>query len=458
MESYKDVLMSQPPAMYTLPAQQLQTSSISLENYKGILLCARPTNVPHGVSTQLRGSNGEYLTTATGAPAPTFIPGGGSNTQLGLGPSMEDRMLAERNHRIRLENTKNRRANTYAVVTRHKRWLRSFAEQMRKMKEEEVSREVEMARRAAFLRKQQAQKRVETVVQPRVQSEDVGSGGRDLEINEKSRVGVPGTDDEEKKGKGGRKGNKKKPKWALTEDEALEDEIAEADDLLKFAKNLDYDKYISDYEVAGALAVMRDRVKEIARENNWSKESMEQAVNECSESSVGYEEDEEGEDGEDEHKDSHIAQQKPKKLTSTTAARKAVSAHAAEHSKGWDNSTSIAGVLRSALMLDTIRLAERILLSSPSIQKIHNKFSLARVLQRCVVSGEDVTEAMQKPSIGGCKGLEREPVVVKMQPAATGLEPLAAGAGTGERRVLVDMQKAKDRTQGLPYLYRCPAI
>ena len=52
----------------------------------------------------------------------------------------------------------------------------------------------------------------------------------------------------------------KKPAWAMTEAEADEFEDDEADLLVEFAKDLDYDAYIDDLEVRQALSVIRERI------------------------------------------------------------------------------------------------------------------------------------------------------------------------------------------------------
>ncbi|KAH9600732.1 hypothetical protein LSM04_003435 [Trypanosoma melophagium] len=472
MESYKDVLLSKAPAMYDRTGQ---APGISLENYKGILLSARPANLPYGPSSQLRGgpAGTARLITAGGEVAPAFVPAGTVETPAGLGPSAEERATMERNHRMRLENYKSRRANACTVLTRHRRWLRSFAEQVRKMKDDEIQREIELARRAEQVR-QQAQRRAETIIQSTNVEDPTKSATKEgAQCSQQPKLPVmvePGrtaspADEEGKKKDASKKKKKRKPKWALTEDEALDDDLADADDLLEFAKNLDYDKFIDDYEVAGALAIMRERVEEIARENNWSKEAIERAANDSVAGDTDDGEDYEGNEAvgggssprnDRERREGGVHQPV---ISTAAAAKKAVPHNAAGHTKEWDGSKSIGVVLRRAIFRDTLQLAERILASSKSMQKIHTKFSLARVLQRCVLDGTDATEAMQKPSIGGSKGLDAVPRVVKVHPDATGLETGGTGgADAGSQRVLVEMQHSKERTQGLPYLYRCPAI
>lgn len=57
---------------------------------------------------------------------------------------------------------------------------------------------------------------------------------------------------------------------------------AEIDDLLEFAYELDYEKYMEDYEVRQALGIIKDRVKEMTQEEDW-KEKMAQEWNEANE-------------------------------------------------------------------------------------------------------------------------------------------------------------------------------
>ena len=71
------------------------------------------------------------------------------------------------------------------------------------------------------------------------------------------------------------KANKKrkagKPAWATTEKEQEEQKEAEIDDLLEFAYELDYEKYMEDYEVRQALAIIKDRVQEMTKEEDWKE-------------------------------------------------------------------------------------------------------------------------------------------------------------------------------------------
>ena len=58
-------------------------------------------------------------------------------------------------------------------------------------------------------------------------------------------------------------GAKGKPAWAMTEKQQEEEKEQEIDDLLEFAYDLDYDKYMEDFEVRQAFEVIRERIAEI---------------------------------------------------------------------------------------------------------------------------------------------------------------------------------------------------
>ena len=51
---------------------------------------------------------------------------------------------------------------------------------------------------------------------------------------------------------------------------------AEIDELLEFAYELDYEKYMEDYEVRQALAIIKDRVNELTQEPNWKEQIAEE--------------------------------------------------------------------------------------------------------------------------------------------------------------------------------------
>ena len=53
---------------------------------------------------------------------------------------------------------------------------------------------------------------------------------------------------------------KSKPAWAMTEQQLEEKKEAEIDDLLEFAYELDYEKYMDDFEIRQVFSIIKDRV------------------------------------------------------------------------------------------------------------------------------------------------------------------------------------------------------
>jgi hypothetical protein len=67
-----------------------------------------------------------------------------------------------------------------------------------------------------------------------------------------------------------------KPAWATTEKQQEDFKEAEIDDLLEFAYELDYEKYMEDFEVRQALAVIKERVVKIKEEPDWKEKMAEE--------------------------------------------------------------------------------------------------------------------------------------------------------------------------------------
>ena len=65
------------------------------------------------------------------------------------------------------------------------------------------------------------------------------------------------------------KKGKSRPAWAVTKKMEEEEKEKEVDDLIEFAYDLDYEQYMEDYEVRQALAIIKDRVKEIKKDDEW---------------------------------------------------------------------------------------------------------------------------------------------------------------------------------------------
>lgn len=59
--------------------------------------------------------------------------------------------------------------------------------------------------------------------------------------------------------------------WAMTEKDLEDKKEDEIDELLEFAYELDYEKYMEDLEVRQALALIKNRVQEIKKDTDWKE-------------------------------------------------------------------------------------------------------------------------------------------------------------------------------------------
>ena len=57
----------------------------------------------------------------------------------------------------------------------------------------------------------------------------------------------------------------------MTEKDLEDQKEDEIDELLEFAYELDYEKYMEDFEVRQALAIIKDRVSEIKKDDDWKQ-------------------------------------------------------------------------------------------------------------------------------------------------------------------------------------------
>lgn len=60
-----------------------------------------------------------------------------------------------------------------------------------------------------------------------------------------------------------------KPAWAMTEKQTEDVKEEEIDNLLEFAYELDYEKYMEDFEVRQAVNVIKSRVQELTKGDDW---------------------------------------------------------------------------------------------------------------------------------------------------------------------------------------------
>lgn len=286
----------------------------SLGNFKGVMLCNRPAQIPGSLQTLVGPSSGGVYSSHPSRPA--FVSAVVAEDTLGLPPVRHARVQAipRRESKVKSDD----------VTWRHKKWLTEFQErriQIQQTMQERVQQHQERAKR--FTEKSQAMRDAirgiqssttdrdekasaieKVLLNPLSSSDDDSSIKRRfvpteyVDVSQQYPAGAPlpvprnATDEEigelnalpadvaaaavtaaigssapaasSNSFSAGARGGKKiasKPGWARTSAEADAHLDAEADELLEFANGLDYDKYMDDLEVREAIRFVKERVK-----------------------------------------------------------------------------------------------------------------------------------------------------------------------------------------------------
>lgn len=478
MEDFKDVMLSEVPAGgHSRPYGGYQPNNMhsvgTFENYKGILLCDRP-------------SENKILHTG---PQPFLPPGAVEDSVLGLQPSSEQ---YKRHMEARRSAANKKKVNT--VQHAHRKALKDLNEKKMQEKLDAVEAAIQAdEKKEKFQAKQRELRRqivdgtfprsnpaaVMGAIAPGQDPEATfgvlpSARGSDKESPKSSlppvppppvshvRMQAPADDDtgsnaadmaelssnkstgskrrptpKASPGAGGKPKKSSKPKWAMTEEEALDAELSETGNLVRFAEELDFEKYLDDYEIREALSIMRERVEELKEEE--AKERGETYERRADDDNMSV--------------DSRASAPVRRGERSRYGRPRGDTMDGDEmyqREQDWDNVSSYSTMSdRKKRMISdqAIALAEKILLNSSSLKGVHSKQSLARLLED--ITHKNYNQEKAKPKAP----MDLGPPI--QQPAVASH---AATATTEPPRVLTQLKKSTDYVQNLPYLYRCPSI
>lgn len=395
-----------------------------LGNFKGVMLCNRPV----GEST-LRLEGGDRDQPFRSMIAASY------GEQLGLNPCKNYEQHTVKTH------------GPSAALRRHVRWLKELQAEMRQERAQAEAEEQQHAERKqrvkAFSEKQregvremihteQDRKALERALdQPGSKAAAAEYGAKSTPAMGEYGGKVAGSGDVPKRKPSA------KPMWAMTEQEKDDFEEGEADQLIDFAENLDYDRYVGDFEFRQALDALKDRTGKLQKEQDAFKEALLRDFNARPS----------GEDA--------SAGNSPRRLEdgldgvsvlgseySAGACRRSRSQD--EHARGagrddWDSSTSCAEE-RPVVDRGLKQAAEHVLDSNPQLRAVHSKGSMQRVIERQrerqLAAPEQVYDLLETMRRDG--------------PAVTPV--IVASADTQQR-----LHKQVAPSQ-LPYLYRCMSI
>lgn len=380
-----------------------------LGNFKGVMLCNRPND-----DSKMASDMKEPFRSAVA-----------QTSELGLTPVRN------------FEPTVKKRGPS-AALRRHVRWLRELQEQMREERhqveqegqdEEEKKQKLKatfdkhreavrdmMKERDDKKREEQAAAKAEKAAKA---AEAKAKSAETLPLSEIAHAAATAIETE--KERLAQPPKVSKPLWAMTEQEKDHFEEEEADDLINFVENLDFDKFVGDLEFRQALGALKDRTGKLKKEQDAFKDELLANFN------ASYDDDEDGVDGQSVFGDL-------KSEYSVASSRRSRKEGRENVQKDWDNSTNAED--RPAVDQEVKEMAEAVLEANPKFRAIHSGASVQKIIEK--VRGDQAVEVN---------------LVDHMRLEAPCPVPVITASSDTQNR----LYKPVDPSM-LPYLYRSPAI
>lgn len=366
-----------------------------LGNFKGVMLCNRPTEV--SIDRAVSGGDGPPPFKSTVSAT--------HNDQLGLNPN-RPQLNTDSQAKLR---------GPSAALRKHVKWLKQLQKEMgeerSKIDEEQVRAEKKKEKMKNFCEKQRE------AVKTLLNSED-----------EVTREHIEGAIEHAGAGTKTKDGKRVKPLWAMTEQEKDSFQEKESDDLLSFADNLDFDQYIGDLEFRQNLEVLRDRAGKLSKEQDAFKEAIVSEFNEDEDTTAAGSPREDG--GFDGLEGSSLG-------VPEADGGKRYKRKGGDEVPDWDSSTCMGDESKVAASEDR-ELAAAILEQHPGVRGIHSEKSVQKILEKQREKERakelvDLVEHLKKDASAP------DPVIVTSSDVK----------GKANKKVDPSM---------LPYLYRSPAI
>jgi hypothetical protein len=339
----------------------------SIGNYKGVMLCNRPNEFGQVQKPERQGK-------------PPFISRVDPKEKVGLNPTKK------------IINVPQKKKDANSILVRHKRYLKMLQEKklIEKLeRENEDNQKVETLKKFKEHTAKQRQKittlktdKIEELpIQIAKQKEDPMETAVEEEkkvVKKLTKENLFKNEEQYSKKAASRKGNKKKPAWAKTEEMLKKEQEEEIDDLIEFAYDLDYEKYVEDLEVRQALALIKERVEEIKQDNEWRQKLANEWNQEANPNEGGQ-------------------RQRDDDAQSAVSIRTSVTGRSRMSKKSefrdeiqreerqkeeWDASTQ--GEKRKPTLEEKLasKLADQILEDNPKLKGIHSKVSMKKMLEK----------------------------------------------------------------------------
>jgi hypothetical protein len=341
----------------------------SIGNYKGVMLCNRPNEFGQVQKPERQGK-------------PPFISRVDPKGQVGLNPGKK------------IINVPQKKKDNNSILTRHKRYLKMLQEKKLIEKLETENKDANEKKRFETVRDQTAKQRQKI---KNLKSDEPGQAtNQDLAQDTRPVVAAPyeapksigmltkenldrNDDHYSQKAKPSKA---KRPAWAKTEDQLKKEQDEEIDDLIEFAYDLDYEKYMEDLEVRQALALIKERVDEIKKDDEW-RNNIAQEWNTAEQANPN--------EGTNKRKIDDDARSAVSIRTSITGrsniSKKSeimnqIQREEMEHKENWDSST-VGEKKKKPTAEEKLasRLADQIMEANPNLKNVHSKTSMKKMLE-----------------------------------------------------------------------------
>lgn len=227
-------LKSNGPSLSLLDSTKKQ--NVGVGNYKGVMLCNRPFGASvAGPQAQNSTSEKSFACGVVSEAIGMNVSIANKEKKIVQRQKKETALTKHRKWLIELQKTKDQLEQNYKEETKRK----EGAQQRFQEKESQMR---QLAKKTISIDDSKAEAKDD----PIIHAENKG------EFKVEKRIKIP------------------KPAWAMTEDIAKEVEVEkedeEVDDLIEFAKGLDFDKYIDDMEIHTMMERVKRRIQDLERE------------------------------------------------------------------------------------------------------------------------------------------------------------------------------------------------
>jgi hypothetical protein len=337
----------------------------SIGNYKGVMLCNRPNEFGQVQKPERQGKE-------------PFISRVDPKDRIGLNPTKKIIVVQKR------------KKDTNGILTRHRRYLKMLQEKKLIEKLEKENNDVKKTETTKKFQEQTAlqRKKISTLKDDPPQQNTGNSFTRPRE-EEAKMIGSLTKDNLAKneeqyssknKNKPAKKAAKQKPAWAKTEQQLNKEQEDEIDDLIEFAYDLDYEKYMEDLEVRQALALIKERVCEIKKDDEW-RTNVAKEWNDADHANPN--------EAENRLKDDDAQSAVSIKTSITGRSRMSRKSEVMDdleredrRKEDWDASTQ--GDRKKKTMEERLatKLADQILENNPNLKGVHSKTSMRKMLEK----------------------------------------------------------------------------